>query len=254
MYHSQISIVDGMKERSAKEEKAYSHPGHFHEYVFGQTLAKFHWEIFDLLLEGKNEPLGDFNPIVILAPRNHAKTTNFAESYPLWMGGVDPNSLMCQIVSSTSVVAATRLGRIKSCIQHNTRYKDLFGDLFPGRDGRWSNDAIELKRDHTLSWAVGNEERDPSVAAYGITTSVEGGRTTLQIFDEIVTFENSKTPAGRQTVSNKFFTTFSPMLLPFGQQIVLGTRYAFNDFYAEAIAKFDTEKLYTDMYPEGYDE
>jgi hypothetical protein len=247
----EINIMSGMKQRSKEEELAYSHPGHFHEYVFGQKLATFHWEVFDILLEGRKEPLGDKNPIVILAPRNHAKTTNFAESYPLWIGGIDPNSILCQVISSTSGVASTRLSRIKSCIQHNDRYKELFGNLYPGREGKWATEAVELKRDHSLTWALGNEERDPSFAAYGITTSVEGGRATLQVFDDIVTFENSKTPAGRQTVEDKFFTTFSPMLLPMGQQIILGTRYSYNDFYATAIAKFDTERRYLDMYPEG---
>jgi hypothetical protein len=249
-----ISITQDMRKRSKEEQAAYDHPGHFHEYVFNQKLAKFHWEIFEVILAGAEEGPTDLsvnNPLLILAPRNHAKTTNFAESYPLWVAGRNPSTILCQIICSTITVAKKRLSRIKSCIESNSRYKELFGSLKPiDRDAQWTLEQIELKRDKSLSWLEGTEERDPSFMAVGITTNVEGGRATLQVYDDVVTFENSKTELGRKSVSEKFWTSFDPMLLPGGQSITLGTRYHYDDLYSELIRKFDTEGLYADMYSE----
>jgi|TARA_Y100000310_G_scaffold278625_1_gene297133 hypothetical protein len=243
-----ISIASGIRQRSRDEERALDHPGHFHEYVFGLKLAKFHWEIFELLLEGMREPFGTANPALILAPRDHAKTTNVAESYPLWQVGLDP-LLLCQIIGSTSSLARKRIKKIASCIRFNQKFKNLFGELYPDNpDLSWSRDELEVIRDQELVWNEGRAERDPTFIALGITTSVEGGRAGLQVFDDVVTFENCKTQNGRETTSDKFWMSFDPMLLPKGQQLIIGTRYHYADLYSELIAKFDTEGLYTDLY------
>ena len=88
----------------------------------------------------------------------------------------------------------------------------------------------------------------PTFLAVGITTSVEGGRASLQVYDDIVTSENSKTELGRQATSDKFWMSFEPMLLPKGQSVTVGTRYHYEDFYAELIKKYDTEDRYPDLY------
>jgi hypothetical protein len=248
---SSISIASGLRERSQNEERAYDHPGHFHEYVFQQKLAPFHWEMFELLLEGMKAPLGDMNPALILAPRDHAKTTNVTESYPLWRVGLNPLELV-QIICSTSSLARKRLRKIASCIQFNERYIQLFGNLYPNdSDFVWSRDELEVLRDRTKVWKEGSAERDATFAAFGITTSVEGGRATLQAYDDIVTFENSKTDIGRSATSDKVWMSFDPMLLPQGQQIYIGTRFHYADFYSELIAKLDTEGRYVDEYLEA---
>jgi len=246
-----ISIASNLRSRSVAEERALDHPGHFHEYIFKQKLAPFHWEIFDLLLDGKVNPEGRSNPALILAPRDHAKTTNAAESYPLWRVGLNRLELV-QIISSTAPMAQKRLKKIESCIRFNQRYKSLFGDLYPDdKDFVWSNSELEVAKDKERVWDAGGEERDPTFAAFGITTSVEGGRATLQVYDDIVTFENTKTEDSRKSTSDKVWMSFEPMLLPQGQQIFIGTRFHFSDFYSELIPILDSEGLYTDLYPES---
>ena len=243
-----ISIISGMKAKGRKEELALDHPGHFHEYVFKQTLAPFHWEVFELLLEGKRNPLGPANPTLILAPRDHAKTTNFVESYPLWLTGHDRLALN-QVVGSTTPLSRKRVRRCASCIRFNARYRGLFGDLYPNNpDFTWTGDALEVMRDQALAWNEGTEERDPTFAAFGITSSVEGGRSTFQAYDDIVTFENSRTEVGREAIHDKYWIAFDPMALPTSQQVIVGTRFHFADFYAELIEKYDSEGIYTDLY------
>ena len=118
-----INIASGLKSRSKKEELAYNHPGHMHEYVFQQTLANFHWEMLDLYMEACKHPL-DYSPLIFLAPRNHAKTTLFAETVPLYRIGRN-NSDIGQIISSVDSLAKARVKRVGACIQNSTRYRNL---------------------------------------------------------------------------------------------------------------------------------
>tara|TARA_B100000745_G_scaffold265308_1_gene190304 strand:+ start:3853 stop:4644 length:792 start_codon:yes stop_codon:yes gene_type:complete len=247
-----ISLLSGMKERSLAEERAYDHPAYFHEYIFNQKLPKFQWEIMETLKEGHENPdNSDVNPLLILAPRNHGKTALAAESFPLWKVGRNPLE-MVQVISSVISLAIERMGKIESCIRFNQRYIDMFGNLYPenNNDYTWKTDRFEVMRDQTAAWESGNIQRDATFAAFGITTSVEGGRSTLQVYDDVVSFENSQSETSRHNVSAKFWMSFDPMLLPTGQQVFLGTRFHYDDLYAELIPIFDTEKLYTDLYPE----
>lgn len=249
---SSISLASGLRARSRKEELAIDHPGHMHEYVFQQTLAKFHWEMLDCYLDAAKEPLLK-SPLLFLAPRSHAKTTVFAETVPLWRLGKNPNELG-QIISSVDTVAKRRVKRVADCIVNSRRYQSLFGNLYPGTDRRYtwspSGEAIEVRCDRVASWdSEGGVERDPSLSAYGILTSVEGGRAHFQVYDDIVNTKNARSEAVRLQVREKFFMSFQPMLLPGGMMVVLGTRYHYEDLYSELIPVYDRERLYTDLYP-----
>jgi hypothetical protein len=79
---------------------------------------------------------------------------------------------------------------------------------------------------------------------------IEGGRATCQIYDDIVTRANSSSEIQRASVKQAFWMSFDPMLQPSGQQVIFGTRYHYADFYSELIPLFDTDKYYTDLYPD----
>lgn len=242
-----IHIASGLRERSKKEELAYDHSGHFQEYVFGHKLAKCHWEVHELMMEGRRDPQGPYNPALVLMPRDFAKTT-MAEAFCLYRIGHNPLELT-QFICSIVTKAEQRLAKIGSCIQHNTRYKQMFGELYPDSlDYTWKHDALEVIRDKGRVWSEGGAERDPTVAAFGVETSVEGGRATLQVYDDIVTVTNSRSLVQRTTVREKFWMSFDPMLLPEGQQLIFGTRYHYEDIYSEFIPLFDTDRFYTDLY------
>ena len=126
----------------------------------------------------------------------------------------------------------------------------MFGNLYPeSTDYTWKTERMEVVRDRSAVWESGDIQRDATFAAFGITTSVEGGRATLQIYDDVVSFENSQSDSNRHNISSKFWMSFDPMLMPKGQQIFLGTRFHYDDLYAEFIPIFDSERLYTDLYP-----
>lgn len=246
-----INIAVGMKSRSAAQERAYDHPGHMHEYIFNQTLANFHWEMLELYQDACRDP-ATYSPLLFLAPRNHGKTTLFAETVPLHRIGHDQQEL-CQVISSVDSLAKKRVKKVANCIRFNPRYIELFGNLYPGTDSdyQWSpsGEAIEVKRDKQLVWASeGGDQRDPTFLALGILSSVEGGRATYQGYDDVVNQKNSRSEATRIQVREKYWMSFQPMLFPSGIEVFVGTRYGYDDLYSELIPVFDGERLYTDLY------
>jgi hypothetical protein len=244
-----ISIHSGLKENSRKEELAYDHPGHFQEYIFNHKLPSFMWESYELLMDGHINPSGANNPYLLLAPRDHTKST-IAESFALWKVGKNPLELV-QLICSVTSKARERLSKVASCIKDNERFKGMFGNLYPNDiDYIWNRDAIEVLRDRSQVWNEGKAERDPTVAAFGIETTIEGGRATLQLFDDIVTTENSASVITRETLEKKFWMGFDPMLLPTGQQLIFGTHYHYADFYSKVLPMLDTDRYYTDLYPQ----
>ena len=243
-----INLASGLRERSRKEELAFDHPGHFQEYVFRHELPNFMWEVYEIILDGFKNPQGENNPALILAPRSHTKTT-VGEATILWRIGKNPLEL-CQEICGVSKKASERLLKIASCIRENERYIGMFGNLYPNDpDFKWNSEEIEVKRDRSRTWAEGNAERDPTCAAYGIDSSIEGGRATVQIFDDIVTRANASSTVQRTSVRTAFWMSFDPMLLPEGQQIIFGTRYHYADLYSELIPILDHDKYYTELYP-----
>ncbi len=244
-----INILSGMKARGKKEELALDHSGHFQEYIFNHKLADFHWEMHELLMEGMKDPLGDYGALLFLAPRDHAKTTIVAEAFPLFRLMKDDLELI-QVICSVVTLAQKRLSKIESCIRFNKRFIGLVGDLYPHGDAdyTWNQFELEILRNQEEAWNSGREERDPTISALGMTTSVEGGRATYQAYDDIVNQENSRTQTGREALSDKFWMSFDPMLLPDGQMAVVGTRYHYEDLYAELIPKFDREGRYAELY------
>jgi hypothetical protein len=250
---STINIASGIRERSIEEELSFDHPAHFHEWCFNQKIANFHWEMYELLLDGHLNPYGNNGQLLFLAPRNHAKTT-ILESFFCWLIGRD-NLILTQVISSTQAVAEKRLGKVSNIFQYSNRYRSLFGDLYRNDpEFTWNNSELEVFRDRDKVWSEGGvEERDPTMAAIGITSSVEGGRAHFQGYDDIVSRKNATSKVLRETVKQEFWTTFDPMLIPGGQQVFMGTRYHYDDLYAELITKFDIESRYPDLHVEIID-
>ena len=247
---STIYIGSGVRERSVKEELARDHPGHFQEYVFGHTIAAFHWEIYEIIMECFNNPQSWANPFMFLAPRDHAKTTILEATF-CWHIGTNPLTLT-QFIGSKLDNAKKRLKKVASCIKDNKRYNGMYGNLYPdSSEYTWNNEEIEVLRDRSRVWDEGGVERDPTCIALGIETNVEGGRADLQGFDDIVTLANSRSEVTRAYISSKFWMSFAPMLLPDGVQLFAGTRYHFADQYQQFLPIFDTKREYVDDYALG---
>ena len=246
-----INILSGMKTRSRKEQLAIDHPGHMMEYIFNIALATFQWEWIELIMEAFKDPLKN-SPCCIIAPRNHGKTYICVEGITCWHIGKYPTR-QNQVISSTDEIAKQRVKKVGQVIRYNEKYRNLFGELYPGSDQtfRWSpsGEAIDVKIDREAAFAEGGDiARDATLIALGILTSVEGGRANLQVFDDVVNQRNSQSEVTRHQVLQRFEQAFMPMLYPDGVRIIVGTRYHYKDLYGYLIPKLDQDRFYTALY------
>lgn len=103
--------------------------------------------------------------------------------------GRDP-SLRVGIVGATIKGAAKLLKKIGVLIATSDEVREVFPHLRPSTP--WNETAITVQRNTTA--------RDPSVQAIGLHTGVLGARLDIVAGDDIVTDENSRTPARRADV------------------------------------------------------
>ena len=239
-----LSLVSGLQARTEKEELAYNHPGHMHEYIFNQSIPKFHWEILDGFCEGFKDPYGKYNPYLLLAPRSHGKTT-LAEDYISWRIGRNPH-IQIQIITGKEDLAFERLDKIGKIMEYNELYIKLFGELSTNgmKDFKWNAQKKDAYRE--LS---GSQVRGSTMIGFSIEGQPEGTRADLQFYDDIVTLENSQSKIARDTIRNKYEMSFRPILQPDGQEIFAGTRFHFSDFYGNLIETCDKiEKRYPHLW------
>ena len=239
-----INLTSGLIAKSRKEELAHDHPGHMHEYIFHQTLPQFHWDIFNGFIEGYLDPFEKFNPYLLLAPRNHGKTT-IAESYILWRIGNNVE-IKIQIITGKEDLAFERIDKIGKTMEFNEAYINLFGALSTnGIEGfKWN----AQKRD-ALRPLTGGGERGATLSGFSIDGQGEGTRADLQFYDDIVTLANSQTEETRNSIKTKYNMSFKPILNVHGQEIFAGTRFHYADFYGDLIEICDRdEKLYVDLW------
>ena len=202
----------------------------------GYTNAPFHVEWYTFLQE-------EFSPLkqhpnllkkyLQLWPRGHGKTTGII-LYILWLIGNYPN-IHIQIVSKTASQAESICTALMTTIEHDSRYRELFGNLKPDQPIKWTSQQFIIERTEI--------SKNPTVKATGLMGPITGGRNDLIIDDDIIDEENVRTRLQLEKVSTWFNKVLYPTLYPWGAIIVIGTRWSYADIYAELLEKWDNSVL-----------
>lgn len=128
------------------------------------------------------------NPRAILfAPVEHGKTQHVIGRV-IFELGKNPNKRLA-IVSNTAEPHATKiLSAIRTHIESNPRVHKVFPNLKPSDQpgDPWGQTRITVKRD-TIA-------KDPSVQSLGIYGPINGARLDGIVLDDILNFENTRTP------------------------------------------------------------
>ncbi len=202
----------------------------------GYTNAPFHVEWYTFLQE-------EFSPLkqhpnllkkyLQLWPRGHGKTTGII-LYILWLIGNYPN-IHIQIVSKTASQAESICTALMTTIEHDSRYRELFGDLKPDQPIKWTSQQFIIERTEI--------SKNPTVKATGLMGPITGGRNDLIVCDDIIDEENVRTRLQLEKVSTWFNKILYPTLYPWGAIVVIGTRWSYADIYAELLKKWDNSVL-----------
>jgi hypothetical protein len=172
-----------------------SDPAQFIQYVISWGIPD--WKPMGVMHRRWQETLTTGgNRILIMTPRNHAKTTMISIGRILWELGNNPD-LRIKLICQNDDTAIKRLAAITDHIERNPRLHEIFPELVPADKGTWSKTRIYIRRQIISP--------DPSVEALGILSTAVGGRSDLLSFDDPVDFRNAlQQPALRNVIKDAY--------------------------------------------------
>lgn len=170
------------------------------------TLAPFHEEWHQLI---------DQHPrLVVHGFVESGKSNAVTVARTLFELGRDP-SIRIAILSNTATQAQKLLGSVARYITQSAELAQVFPHLKPASP--WGSSSITVQRP-TIS-------KDASVQAIGVHGAVLGSRLDLVIVDDILDYENTRTPEQRQQLAQWFDSTVLGRVVAGGRVVVLGSAW-----------------------------
>lgn len=173
---------------------------------------------------------------LVLLPRDHQKSA-IAGYYAAWRITKNP-AIRILYISSTSTLAVKQLKFIKDILTSD-RYRFYWPEMVNVEEAKrekWTETEISV--DHPLRKEM--FIRDSTVFTGGMTTSLTGLHTDLNILDDVVVYENAYTEEGRNKVASQY-SLLSSIEGTDADQLAVGTRYDPKDLYNTMLeARMDT--------------
>lgn len=195
---------------------------YFAENMLGFEVANHHDEWSQLVAK--------HNKLCINAPRDHGKSFTFSFAYPIWRAYYNwippiyksgkfksiPRVSIGYIFSNTMDQAISLLELVKSEIENNPKLSFL---LPTDRKSTWSKTQIKLS-----NGAI--------IRARGWGQSVRGAHPVWVVADDCLNDECIYSELTRKKYIDYFYSAVTPMLVPGGQLVVVGTPFHQEDLYA----------------------
>jgi predicted phage terminase large subunit-like protein len=169
---------------------------------------------------------------LLLAARDHFKTTVITLNYVLYRIVKDPNLQTILVSESSSQSQKWSRFLMRSLEQ---RFPWLSGRNL--EHGKWTDRMFTVPR--TI------ESKDATIEAVGMLGRITGGHFGLGIVDDVVSMENSRSEILREHVDEWFHHTLIPTMLPVHQLIVVGSAWHYDDLYVH----LEEEGWQTYKYP-----
>lgn len=136
-------------------------------------------------------------------------------------------------LSSTSNLAIKQLSFIKKILLSDA-YTALWPEMVnPDEYSREKWTESEISVDHPLRKKEG--VREPTIFTAGLTTTITGLHSDINVLDDVVVDENAQTLEGRERVEEQY-SLLTSILEPDGEEWTVGTRYHPNDLYQRQVS------------------
>lgn len=191
---------------------------------------------------------------LIMLPRSFFKSYLCTIGYPIWLliqepdnepGGFRGCNERILIANATATNAEHFLDKIKSVFERNTLFQWLFPELIPDFTSKqitWNTTESSIPR--TIDYP------EPTFSAAGVGAAIVSRHFTRIILDDLINEKHAESPElMRKAIS---WYTYAESLLEVSgvnEQIVIGTRWAFNDLYSYIE---ETEGEWSPATPLGY--
>lgn len=132
----------------------------------------------------------------------------------LWLLGRD-NTVRGAVISATQEQAQKVVGLVRDYIEHSQALRIVFPNLrrSPRIADAWTQTELTVDRPPGI--------RDPSLIAKGIDGALPGARLAWVVVDDVLSRENTSTPAGRAKVNDFFSSTVLSRLTGSDARIVV---------------------------------
>lgn len=182
----------------------------------------FHGELCDFMA-------GQAEQKLVLAPRGHLKSTVCTVGYALWRIVRNPN-IRILIANYKLDNAKAFLWQIRNFFTMSEMFNGCYYDLVPDmKKVKWNESAITVMRN--------SNPKEATIEVTGVGGEITGRHYDLIIFDDIVGPENVGTKEQLDKL-RAWFNQTQFLLDPGGEQVLVGTRWHFDDLYG-----FITENL-----------
>lgn len=175
--------------------------------------------------------------LVLMSHVESGKTQQLSVGRVLWTLGRDPNTRV-MVVSNTASQAQKIVRSIAGYLDRSNELREVFPKLRKAAVGPWTSTQLTVERR--------GAPKDPSVQAIGVHGSVVGARIDLLILDDLLDYENTRTPAQRDDVWDWVHSTLFGRLTQNAKVICVGNAYHREDM----LHRFERNPLWsTHRYP-----
>jgi predicted phage terminase large subunit-like protein len=181
---------------------------------------------------------------LVLMPRGSFKSSIGAISYSIWYLLNNPDARIL-IASATTDLARNTMTAIRSILENNKFFRELFGDKI-ARDARGK--PVKLTLEDILF--EGRSERGMQLREFSISCGAvgkikNGAHYDLVILDDVVNHENCATLEQAAKVKRYYGQTHS-QLEPHGAMVIIGTRYKYDDLYGYLLGNNEANQIIPD--------
>ena len=197
----------------AHRQIARKHPDPFIEYVLRDE------ETGGLIQQASvhsawQQMLSEYKRVVLWSSIESGKTQQVSIGRVLWELGRNTN-LRVAIVSNTREQSIKIIRAVAKYIDVSAETQLVFPEL--RRADPWTSSQLFVERD-TVS-------KDPSVQCFGVHGNVLGARIDLLILDDVLDYENCRTPALREDLWSWYHATLAGRLTRKSRVWIVGTAF-----------------------------
>ena len=156
----------------------------------------------------------------IISHVESAKSQTLSVGRVLFELGRNPNTRVV-IVSNTVTQAQKLVKSIAGYIQRSEELKEIFPKLRPNELGPWTLSQLAVERK--------GQPKDPSVQATGVHGSIVGARIDLLVLDDVLDYENTRTPGLRDDLWDWVHSTLFGRLTQNARVVSVGNAYHRDD-------------------------
>lgn len=165
---------------------------------------------------------------LVVAPREHAKSTQLGVGRTIWELGNNPD-LRVSVCTASPKLAKDLLFDIAQNIERNPRVRKVFPNLRPDYEAGWNKTTL------FVTGLDGNPRstdagKDPSVSASSVLSTGAGSRADILLGDDVIDFRNAiANPSMRPMVKRAFGEVWMSLMPPDGRCIYTATPWHEDD-------------------------